>query len=75
MAEIVEKSAPKLGTLAQTFKYQHSGGRSKQTSELKARLIYKVSSKTARTTWRNPVWGGEVGVQFEEERSKRKCNI
>jgi hypothetical protein len=34
---------------------QHSGGRGRQISEFKARLIYKVSSRTARATRRNPV--------------------
>jgi hypothetical protein len=31
------------------------GGRGKQISEFEARLVYKVSSRTARTTQRNPV--------------------
>jgi hypothetical protein len=31
------------------------GGRGRQISEFKARLIYSVSSKTARATQRNPV--------------------
>jgi hypothetical protein len=31
------------------------GGRGRQISEFKANLVYKVSSRTARTTQRNPV--------------------
>jgi hypothetical protein len=31
------------------------GGRGRQISEFKASLVYKVSSRTARATWRNPV--------------------
>jgi hypothetical protein len=31
------------------------GGRSRRISEFKARLVYKVSSRTARATQRNPV--------------------
>jgi hypothetical protein len=31
------------------------GGRGRQISEFKARLIYKVSSRTARAIQRNPV--------------------
>jgi hypothetical protein len=31
------------------------GGRGKQISEFKASLVYKVSSRTARATQRNPV--------------------
>jgi hypothetical protein len=34
---------------------QHSGGRGRQISEFKASLVYKVSSRTARATQRNPV--------------------
>jgi hypothetical protein len=34
---------------------QHSGGRGRQISEFEASLVYKVSSKTARATQRNPV--------------------
>jgi hypothetical protein len=31
------------------------GGRSRQISEFEASLVYKVSSRTARATQRNPV--------------------
>jgi hypothetical protein len=31
------------------------GGRDRQISEFKASLVYKVSSRTARATQRNPV--------------------
>jgi hypothetical protein len=31
------------------------GGRSRQISEFKASLVYRMSSRTARTTQRNPV--------------------
>jgi hypothetical protein len=31
------------------------GGRGKQISELEASLVYKVSSRTAKATWRNLV--------------------
>jgi hypothetical protein len=31
------------------------GGRGRQISEFEASLVYKVSSRTARATWRNPV--------------------
>jgi hypothetical protein len=37
------------------FSSQHSGGRGRQISEFEASLIYKVSSRTARATQRNPV--------------------
>jgi hypothetical protein len=34
---------------------QHSGGRGRWISEFKAILVYRVNSRTARTTQRNPV--------------------
>jgi hypothetical protein len=37
-------------------KSQHLGGRGRQISEFEASLVYRVSSRTARTTQRNPVW-------------------
>ena len=33
----------------------HLGGRGRQISEFEASLVYKVSSRTARATQRNPV--------------------
>jgi hypothetical protein len=33
----------------------HSGGRGRQISEFEASLVYRVSSRTARATQRNPV--------------------
>jgi hypothetical protein len=32
------------------------GGRGRQISELKASVVYRVSSRTAKATQRNPVW-------------------
>jgi hypothetical protein len=40
------------------------GGRCRWTSEFKASLFYRVSSKTARATQRNPV--------FEKMRSRKR---
>jgi hypothetical protein len=34
---------------------QHSGGRGRRISEFEVSLVYKVSSRTARTIQRNPV--------------------
>jgi hypothetical protein len=36
---------------------RHLGGRGRQISEFKARLVYRVSSRTARTTQRKPCLG------------------
>jgi hypothetical protein len=38
-----------------TFNPKHLGGRGKQISEFEASLVYRVSSRTARATQRNPV--------------------
>jgi hypothetical protein len=45
------------------------GGRGKQISEIKASLVYKVSSRTARATQRNLVSKNQRG-----EKKKRKKN-
>jgi hypothetical protein len=37
------------------------GGRGRQISEFKASLVYRVSSRTARATQRNPVSKNEEG--------------
>jgi hypothetical protein len=36
-------------------KFQHLGGKGRQISEFEASLVYRVSSRTARATQRNPV--------------------
>jgi hypothetical protein len=49
--------------VAQAFNPQHSGGRGRRTSEFEASLVYRVSSRTARATQRNPV----------SKHQKKKC--
>jgi hypothetical protein len=44
-----------LGVVAHTFNPEHSGGRGRRISEFEASLVYRVSSRTARATQRNPV--------------------
>jgi hypothetical protein len=43
------------------------GGRSRQISEFKANLVYRVSSRTAKTTQRNPV--------SKNQKKKKKLKI
>jgi hypothetical protein len=45
----------KLGSGGACLYSQHSGGRDRWISEFEASLVYRVSSKTARATQRNPV--------------------
>jgi hypothetical protein len=49
------------------------GGRGRQISEFKASLVYRVSSRTARATQRNPVSKGQKRkTQKKEKRKERK---
>jgi hypothetical protein len=44
------------------------GGRGRRISEFKASLVYKVSSRTARTIQRNPVLKKQTKKRPEEEK-------
>jgi len=46
------------------------GGRGRQISEFKASLVYKVSSRTARATQRNPVSKKKKKKKKEEAEGK-----
>ena len=48
------------------------GGRGRQISEFKASLVYRVSSRTARTTQRNPVSKNKKQNQRKKKRKKRR---
>jgi hypothetical protein len=43
------------------------GGRGRRISELEASMVYKVSSRTARATQRNPVLKNQKKKKKEEE--------
>jgi hypothetical protein len=45
------------------------GGRGRQISEFKASLVYRVSSRTARATQRNP-----VSKKQKQNKTKKKTN-
>jgi hypothetical protein len=45
----------KLGSGGTCLSSQHLGGRGRRISEFEARLVYTVSSRTARATQRNTV--------------------
>jgi hypothetical protein len=51
---------------------QHSGGRGRQISEFEASLVYKVSSRTARATQRNPVSKQNKTKQNKTKKQKTK---
>jgi hypothetical protein len=48
------------------------GGRSRQISEFEASLVYKVSSRTARATQRNPVSDKKKKKKEKKRKEKRK---
>jgi hypothetical protein len=47
----------------------HSGGRGRRISEFEARLVYRVSSRTARTIQRNPV------SKNQKKKKKKEKNV
>jgi hypothetical protein len=49
------------------------GGRGRQISELEASLVYRVSSRTARATQRNPVSKNQ-NKEEKERKEKTKQN-
>jgi hypothetical protein len=62
---------------------QHLESRGRRISKLQASLVYRVSSRTARATQRNPAWKNkqtnkqtpkrkEKGKKRKKERKKRK---
>jgi hypothetical protein len=55
MQESMEQYTSRPGSGGAHLLSQHSGGRGRRTSEFKANLVYRVSSRTARATQRNPV--------------------
>ena len=63
------KSTGWLGSGGASLKSQHLGGRGRWISEFEASLVYRVSSRTARTTQRNP-----VSKNQKKERKKNKKN-
>jgi hypothetical protein len=57
------------GMVAHAFKSQHSGGRGRWISEFEASMVYKVSSRTARATQRNPV---SKNQKIKKKKKKKK---
>jgi hypothetical protein len=48
------------------------GGRGRWISEFKASLVYKVSSRTARATQRNPVSKNKTTTTEKEKKRKER---
>jgi hypothetical protein len=47
------------------------GGRGRQISEFEASLVYRVSSKTARATQRNPVSKNKTNKQTKQSKTNK----
>jgi hypothetical protein len=48
------------------------GGRGRRISEFEASLVYRVSSRTARATQRNPVSKNQNEKEKEKEKEKKQ---
>jgi hypothetical protein len=48
------------------------GSRGRRISEFEASLVYKVSSRTARATQRNPVSKTKTKTKTKKEKEKKK---
>jgi hypothetical protein len=51
---------------------QHSGGRGRRISEVEASLVYRVSSRTAKATQRNPVSDQKTTTTTKKKTKKKK---
>jgi hypothetical protein len=48
------------------------GGRGRRISEFRASLVYRVSSRTARATQRNPILKNQKRKKKERKKEKKK---
>jgi hypothetical protein len=51
------------------------GGKDRQISELEARLVYRLSSRTARAIWRNPVLKNKTKQQPKQNKQTNKQRL
>jgi hypothetical protein len=58
--------------MVHTFNPKHLGGRGRQISEFQASLVYRVNSRTARATQRNPV---SKNKQTNKTKQQQKLSI
>jgi hypothetical protein len=58
--------------VAHTFNPSTLGGRGRQISEFEASLVYRVSSRTARATQRNPVSKKQKKKKKKRRRRRRR---
>ena len=53
---------------------RHSEGRARQISELKSSLVYRLSSRTARTTERNPDSKQQQQLSLQLKKKNQLCH-
>jgi hypothetical protein len=64
-----------VGLGFKTLILQHLGGRGRQISEFEASLVYKVSSRTARATQKNPVSKNQTKPNQTKPRQTNKKTL
>jgi hypothetical protein len=69
----VIKTSSQLDSGGASLLSQHSGGRGRWISEFVASLVYRVSSRTARATQRNPV-SGKKKTKNKKTKNKQTNN-
>jgi hypothetical protein len=57
--------------VAHAFNPQHSGGKGRWISEFEASLVYRVSSRTAKDTQRNPVSKNKTKQKKNPKQTKK----
>jgi hypothetical protein len=73
MIHMSSKTRP--GSGGACLQSQHSGSRGRRISEFKASLVYKVSSRTARVTQRNPVSRKQTNKQKRTKKQKTVAKL
>jgi hypothetical protein len=66
------KAALKMKEKSRVWWCTHSGGRGRWISEFQASLVYKVSSRPARATQRNPVSKNKTKQNKTKIKQKKK---
>jgi hypothetical protein len=69
---LLRKETSKPGSGGTHHYTQHLRGRGRQISEFEASLVYRVSSRIARATQRNPVLKNQKGKRKRKKTSQKE---
>jgi hypothetical protein len=72
LAHELKKIKTQLAMVPHTLNPSTREAKAGRSSEFEASLVYRVSSRTARATQKNPVWGWGVGVGDNQQKSLTK---